>query len=124
MPDVEVVGGFVEDEEGGLLGEGARDEDALALATGEPVEGAVGQVDGVDREERGVDEVGVLGVSPARSRLCGVRPMATTSRTARSKSAAESWTTAATVRASCRTGSDQASSPSTRTWPVSGRRTR
>lgn len=36
------------------------------------------------------------------------------------KSAAESWTTAATVRASCRTGSAQASSPPTRTWPVRG----
>lgn len=59
--DVEVVGGLVQDEEGWLLGEGAGDEDALALAAGEPVEGAVGQVDGVDRDEGGVDEFGVFG---------------------------------------------------------------
>lgn len=63
-------------------------------------------------------------VSPAGIRLCGVRPMATTSRTARSKSVAEFCTTAATVRVSRRAGIDQVSAPSTRTVPVSGRRTR
>ena len=39
----------------------ARDEHALALAAGEPVEGAVGQVGGVDRVECGVDDLAVFG---------------------------------------------------------------
>ena len=40
--DVEVVGGFVEDEQPGLLCEDAGEQDALAFAAGQGCVGAVG----------------------------------------------------------------------------------
>ena len=44
VADVEVVGGFVEDEMVGALGEGPGDEHPLFLAAGEGVEAAAGQM--------------------------------------------------------------------------------
>ena len=51
--DIEVLGGFIEEQEAGLAGEGEGDFDALALATGELVEDAVAE-DGEVSEVEGV----------------------------------------------------------------------
>ena len=52
--DVEVGGGFVEEEQVGVLGDGHGQPDALALSTGEFVDGAIGEVSDTRRLEGGV----------------------------------------------------------------------
>lgn len=69
VPDVEVVGRFVQDQQGRLLGQGTGDEHALAFAAGELIEGTVGQVGGVHRGERRPYEAGVFGGVPVQQPL-------------------------------------------------------
>ena len=47
MQDVQVGGWFVEEQDARLLGEGAGDDDPLAFASGEGVEGAVRELLGL-----------------------------------------------------------------------------
>src|SRR5690606_7447297 len=61
VPDVQVVGRFVEDQQRGPLGEGAGDEHPLAFAAGQPVERPVRQVAGADRRQGVADQRRVLG---------------------------------------------------------------
>lgn len=67
--DVEVVGGLVEHEDPGLLGEGAGDQDALPLAAGEAEEAAFGQVSRADPRQRLVAEAAVLVGCPGHRSL-------------------------------------------------------
>ena len=62
--DVEVVGGLVQDEMVGFLGQGPGDEDELLLAAGQGVEPAIGQLLAADALDRLVDEA-VVGVGVA-----------------------------------------------------------
>jgi hypothetical protein len=66
--DVEVVGGFVEDEMVGFLGQRPGDEDELFFAAGQGVEAALGQLPAADALDRLVDDGAVgLGVACAGS---------------------------------------------------------
>ncbi len=60
VEEVEGRGGFVEEEDGGVLGEGSGDSNALAFAAGEGVDGAVDEVMNVGgpHETFGEQEVG------------------------------------------------------------------
>ena len=54
-------GGLVEEQQGRLLGEGHGHPDALALAAGQLVDGAPGQLGGSGRRHRGLDRGAVGG---------------------------------------------------------------
>lgn len=58
--DVDADGGFVEQEDAGLAGDGAGDHGALDLPAGEPPDGSVGEVGGPHEGERIVDGAGEL----------------------------------------------------------------
>ena len=59
VPDVEVVGRLVQDQDAGFLDQGPRDHGTLALAAGHLVERAVRQVNQAERVERGQHELAV-----------------------------------------------------------------
>ena len=86
MVDVEVVGRLVEQQLLRVLGEGARDLDALALAAREGVPRAAGQLGQLDAVERRGDGRRGRRRRPTTSPRCGMRPSRTTSATVRSSS--------------------------------------
>lgn len=59
--EVEMVGGFVEEQQGGLLGERAGEENALAFPAGELVEVSATKVGGVHAGEGLLGRVVVVG---------------------------------------------------------------
>ena len=74
VADVEVGGGLVEEEEGGFLGEGAGDEYALPLATGEGGYGAGGEFGGAGEFHGAADDFHVAGSLPLEEAQVRVAP--------------------------------------------------
>ena len=72
--DVQVRGRFVEKEKRGLLRQHERDPGALALASGEAVDRAVGQLERPSRSQCGVDGGVVLRRPLPEERLVGKPP--------------------------------------------------
>ncbi len=65
VAQVEVGGGFVEEEDAGLLGEAAGEPDALELSAGEVLGSAVGEFGDAGQGERPVDGLASAGVRAA-----------------------------------------------------------
>ncbi len=95
--DVEVVGRLVEQQERGLLREGAREVHALALAAGERRDLAVREPRHPDARERRRASSRSVAESPVRSERCGMRPSSTASSTESGRSVVASCSTSAST---------------------------
>lgn len=104
VAEVERARRFVQHEQGGLLGQGAGDEDPLALAAAEALDIAVGQVGEPERlDDLGDDlEVTATALRPMRGR----RPRSAVSNTRMGQRAEMAWGTYATSRARSRRRAD------------------
>lgn len=60
VAEVEAGGGFVEEDQGGFLGEGAGDQGELAFAAGDAVQGLVGEVRDAHAGEAGIGHFAVV----------------------------------------------------------------
>ena len=119
--DVEERRRLVEDEHGRLLGEGAGDEDPLALAVGQLGERPVPQRVDSEAGRRGMGDALVLGVRSPRQPVCGCRPRSTTSPTVSRPGSTRSVSTTATLRARSHAVEAAQSMPSSSTSPASRR---
>ena len=120
VADVQVVGGFIEEQVVGFLGEGPGDQDTLFLAAGQAGEAAGSEVDGADAVQRLPGDLVVLGAHPGEGAKWGPRPSRTISATVSVVSPPFSCTTTARCWAIWRGVRSLRERPSTVTCPEAG----